>query len=146
MSLTSRPREATSVATSIRVCPSLKSSRACSRSHCSLYKNHKKKCHQRDFNENIQNNLQDVLCEILSISPWILVHVYTRFLLLIIYQCPWPLHALCPDLDFLWPICLHVHYFGFYLPWKICDLESLLPICLVPNFVKICSGFGWAKF
>lgn len=36
ISLTSSPREATSVATSILVCPSLKSSKACSLSHCSL--------------------------------------------------------------------------------------------------------------
>lgn len=36
ISLTSSPREATSVATNILVCPSLKSSKACSLSHCSL--------------------------------------------------------------------------------------------------------------
>ena len=36
ISLTSRPREATSVATRIRTSPDLKSSRACSLSHCSL--------------------------------------------------------------------------------------------------------------
>jgi hypothetical protein len=43
MSLTSRPREATSVATRILVWPSLKSSKACSRSICSLF---------TEFNQN----------------------------------------------------------------------------------------------
>ena len=145
MSLTSRPREATSVATSIRVCPSLKSSRACSRSHCSLFYNHKKKCHKWDFNKKKKDR---TICKTCFVKYFQFPHEYW-YMYIQDSCCLFPFWHTSMSLTLIcfvfWPWLLVTNLHTCTLFWLLFPLESMWPwipsanVCLVPNFVIICT-------